>query len=242
MPRDNRWATLAALLVFTAIGAISASPLQTARAQSATPGPSNEAGPPSPPGAQSSPQQIVNPTHSMAKGAGEENAVEQLTAGGSDLLVKVPISGLHPGGVNTAPALANPVANDPDAVNRGMRYFSLFNCVGCHAPNGGGGMGPSLSNRAFIYGAEPAQIYLSIVQGRPRGMPSWGNRLPDNVVWDLVAYIENISRAPQTEWGQTTSLTSPKIEQVPAEYQMSTQPWAHTEPFGHGQNPESRSQ
>ena len=37
-------------------------------------------------------------------------------------------------------------------------------------------------------------------------------------------------------------MTSPKIEQVPAEYQLNTRPWEHTQPFGYGQNPEGRKQ
>jgi hypothetical protein len=54
--------------------------------------------------------------------------------------------------------------------------------------------------------------------------------------------IQQISQAPNTEWGQTISPTSPKIEQVPAEFQLSTRPWQHTQPFGYGQNPQGRSQ
>jgi cytochrome c oxidase cbb3-type subunit 3 len=186
--------------------------------------------------------QVANATHSMGKGAGEQNGVDQLTLAGAGAMVMFPVSNLHPGGVSVAPKIPNPVANDPDAVNRGMRFFATLNCVGCHAPNGGGGMGPSLSNRVFIYGSDPAQIYLSISQGRPHGMPSWGAMLPPSVIWDLVAYVHSISQASQTEWGQTISVTSPSVEQVPAEYQLSTDPWAHTQPFGHGQNPEGRKQ
>jgi cytochrome c oxidase cbb3-type subunit III len=185
---------------------------------------------------------FVAPTHSLQKGAQEQNSLDQFTAANASVLVRVPVSGLHPGGVSLSPNMPNPVADDPDAANRGMRYFVSFNCVGCHAPNGGGGMGPSLSDRVFIYGSEPAQIFLSILQGRPRGMPSWGGLLPDSVVWDLVAYIEKISQAPSPEWGRTVSMTSPDIEQVPAENQLSADPWAHTEPFGYGQNPEGRKQ
>jgi cytochrome c oxidase cbb3-type subunit 3 len=57
-------------------------------------------------------------------------------------------------------------------------------------------MGPSLSNSAFIYGGEPENIYLSIFQGRPRGMPAWGGMLPDSVIWDLVTYVQNMSNEP----------------------------------------------
>jgi cytochrome c oxidase cbb3-type subunit III len=184
----------------------------------------------------------VNPTHSLAKNADEQGRVDQFTSGLAGRLLRYPVSGLLPGGVTAPPDMPNPMANDPDAANRGMRYFSDFNCIGCHAPNGGGGMGPSLSDRVYLYGSKPAQIYLSIVQGRPRGMPSWGSRLPDSAVWDLVAYVENLSQAPDKEWGRTISATSPKYEQVPAEFSVSTRPWEHTEPFGYGQNPQGRSQ
>lgn len=214
----------------------------TALAQTGTPGPANQPDRPSPAGPDAAPVQVVTPTHSLEKSAGEQNEVDQLTAARSSRLDKFPVSNLHPGAVNLIPNIANPVANDPDAVQRGMRYFIGFNCVGCHAPNGGGGMGPSLSNRVFIYGSEPGQIFLSIMQGRPRGMPSWGSMLPDSVVWDLVTYIQSISEAPVPQWGTTISPKAPTIEQVPAEFETTAQPWAHTEPFSHGQNPEGRRQ
>ncbi|HEY6434918.1 MAG TPA: cytochrome c [Acetobacteraceae bacterium] len=216
--------------------------LWSAAAQTNAPSPSSELAPPQPPDKLAAPVPFMSPTHSMGKRAQEENSLDQYSAAQADRLLKVPVSGLHPGGVKISPDMPNPVANDPDAANRGMRYFINLNCVGCHAPNGGGGMGPSLSDRVFIYGDKPEQIYLSILQGRPHGMPAWGGSLPDSVVWDLVAYIENISRAPDQGWGRTVSPTSPKIEQVPAEYQLSTRPWEHTQPFGYGQNPEGQKQ
>jgi cytochrome c oxidase cbb3-type subunit 3 len=88
-----------------------------------------------------------------------------------------------------------------------------------------------------MYGNEPAQIYLTIYQGRPRGMPAWGAMLPDNIIWDLVAYVRNLDKAPTTEWGKTFSKQSPQIEQVPAEFLQSSNPWSQTEAFSHGQKP-----
>lgn len=175
------------------------------------------------------------PEHSLAATAGRQPSVVPYS--GTGALLKTPVSGLYPGGVSTRPHIKNPVRNDPAAVENGMRYFISFNCAGCHAPNGGGGIGRSLSNRYFKYGSSPANIYLSIVQGRPDGMPAWGALLPDNVVWDLVAYIEQISKAPRTEWGTTISLSTLTTQQVPAEFLMTTNPWAHTEPFTFGQKP-----
>jgi cytochrome c2 len=54
-----------------------------------------------------------------------------------------------------------------------MQAFVSMNCVGCHAPNGGGGMGPALSERTFIYGREPANIYLSIVGSKSGAVPNY---------------------------------------------------------------------
>jgi cytochrome c oxidase cbb3-type subunit III len=149
---------------------------------------------------------------------------------------QLPVSGLVPGDVHPKIDIKAP-ENDPQAVERGMKYFTAFNCVGCHAANGGGGMGPSLSNNIFIYGGSPGNIYMTLVQGRPRGMPAWGTVLPDNILWDLVAYVRTISNAPSTEWGQTFSKDSPKIEQVPAEFQSTPTPWKFTQPFMKGQQP-----
>ena len=94
-------------------------------------------------------------------------------------ILRVPVSGLHPGNVSFAPKINNPLAHDPQATTRGMQDFIQFNCVGCHAANGGGGMGPALSEGQFIYGSSPANLFLSIYQGRPNGMPAWGEILPE---------------------------------------------------------------
>lgn len=151
-------------------------------------------------------------------------------------LLHVPVTTLYPGDVKVDPPVENP-SSDPAAVERGMQYFNQMNCIGCHAPNGGGGMGPSLSNAMFVYGGKPENIYLSILQGRPNGMPVFGGLLPDQVIWDLVAYIQSISKEPSGPWGKTTSVDGFTIEQVPAEYLQTTNPWKYTQPFSYGQPP-----
>jgi cytochrome c oxidase cbb3-type subunit 3 len=137
----------------------------------------------------------------------------------------------------------SPVGNDPNAAERGRKYFIGFNCVGCHAANGGGGMGPSLSNSFFKFGSDPSQMYNVIAHGAPLGMPAWGSVLPDSAIWDIIAYIQTISQAPSTEWGTTVNLAAraPSIEQVPAEFGNTTKPWDHTQPFSSGQKPTSHN-
>ncbi|MGE5537540.1 MAG: c-type cytochrome [Gemmatimonas sp.] len=163
----------------------------------------------------------------------------QYSATASDLL-QVPVSGIYPGGAPEIPDIKNPFANDPGAAERGMKHFRAFNCIGCHADNGGGGMGPALSNARWIYRSTPANIFLSISQGRANGMPAWGGMLPPNVIWELVSYIESIGNAPEAEqFGVTISRDpqSPTKEQVPATQLETAKPWDHTEPFHNGQKP-----
>lgn len=237
----TRSAVIAGVAVAALALAIAASQLPAA-AQTNGGDASNTPAQPQPSSGNHAAEHVTNPTHSMAKGAQEENSLDQYTEGNAANLLKVPVSKLFPGGIGISPNMPNPVANDPAAANRGMRDFINLNCVGCHAPNGAGGMGPSLSDRVFIYGDKPGQIFLTIMQGRPHGMPAWGGRLPADVIWDLVAYIEGIHQPPHDEWGRTISPTSPKVEQVPAEFGYTTKPWQRTEPFGYGKSPQSRKQ
>jgi cytochrome c oxidase cbb3-type subunit 3 len=164
---------------------------------------------------------------------------ESVGSGLPSKFMQVPVTTLFPGAVPSAPVIKNPAAGDPMAAERGMKHFAQFNCIGCHAANGGGGMGPALSNKTFTYGSTPENIFLTIYQGRPNGMPAWGGVLPDSTIWDLVTYIGNLSNEPNTQWGTTVSLNppSPNIEQVPAEHVSTAKPWSQTEPFKSGGKP-----
>jgi cytochrome c oxidase cbb3-type subunit III len=169
------------------------------------------------------------------------NIMNEITASSGNLLT-VPLVNNIPGGVKV-PMPKSPVEGDKNAVQRGMKYFVGFNCVGCHAANGGGGMGPSLSNTFFKFGDQPAQMYNVIAHGGPQGMPAWGSVLPDSAIWDIIAYIQSISQAPSSQWGTTTNLAErlPSIEQVPAEFMNTAEPWQHTQPFSSGQKPTSHN-
>jgi len=147
-------------------------------------------------------------------------------------LLRVPVTGIYPGG-NTKGLetnIKNPLADDPDAVVRGMHDFDNFNCSGCHMANGGGGMGPSLSDSKWLYRDSDANIYLDIAQGRGAGMPAFGAMLPDRTIWELVAYVQSISHKKPPTFGITTPADDP-IEQVPAGQVKSPTPWAFAEPM-----------
>ena len=95
-----------------------------------------------------------------------------------------------------APALS-PYQENAYGIGEGKRLFGAYNCNGCHAM-GGGGIGPALMDDKWIYGYEPDQIFSTIVQGRPNGMPAYAGRVPDQQVWQIVAYVQSLSgQTPQ---------------------------------------------
>ncbi|HEV7157123.1 MAG TPA: c-type cytochrome [Caulobacteraceae bacterium] len=94
-----------------------------------------------------------------------------------------------------AAAINNPLEGSPQAVAQGKALFTAMNCVYCHGPQGSGLIGPPLDSAAWRYGGAPAQIYNSIHDGRPQGMPAWGSRLPPEQIWQLVAYLESFGGA-----------------------------------------------
>ena len=86
-------------------------------------------------------------------------------------------------------------------VSQGKTLFRWFNCVGCHA-QGGGAIGPALMDDKWIYGKEPDDIFTTIMDGRPNGMPSFRGRIPEAQAWQIVAYVRSMS-------GQLGSATAP---------------------------------
>lgn len=171
--------------------------------------------------------------------AGSPDATGTQNAVTNSNMLLVPMVNNIPGALDV-PLPPNPAANDPESAQRGMTYFEKMNCVGCHAANGAGGMGPSLSDAStFKYPSDPASLYLVIAHGAPLGMPAWGSVLPHSVIWDIVSYIESINKAPSSSWGHTVSLgeNEPATEQVPAEFQQTTTPWNYLEKFSSGRKP-----
>lgn len=104
----------------------------------------------------------------------------------------VAVSDLHPGGGLPPEPAKTPYELNAYALNEGKRLFSAYNCSGCHA-NGGGGMGPALMDDEWLYGHEADQIYRSILEGRPNGMPAWRGKIADQQIWELAAYIRSMS-------------------------------------------------
>ena len=54
--------------------------------------------------------------------------------------------------------------------------------------------------------------------------------LPESTIWELVAYVESIAHPPSATFGRTISRTppSPAVEQTPAEFLQTPNPWSFT--------------
>ncbi len=100
--------------------------------------------------------------------------------------------GFPPGADAPLPTLVNPYAGDRTVLADGRRLFNWYNCSGCHGDHGGGGMGPSLRDSLWYYGGDDAALYGSITQGRDKGMPAWGSKVPPDQVWRIVTYIRSM--------------------------------------------------
>ena len=107
------------------------------------------------------------------------------------VLARVAIGDLAGVGNNTLePHIDNPYENDPAEIREGHDLFVNMNCAGCHGYDLKGGMGPDLTDSYWRYGGSPADIYKSIFEGRPQGMPAWGRSIQPALIWKVVAYIE----------------------------------------------------
>jgi cytochrome c oxidase cbb3-type subunit III len=114
------------------------------------------------------------------------------------------VTGLFPNG--GAPPPQDPIGarfeGNQLAIAAGKELFGQMNCSGCHF-NGGGGMGPALMSGHWRYGGRIDQIYASIAQGRPNGMPSWQDSLQPQQIWDLAAYAKSLSAPAPSSASQT---------------------------------------
>jgi cytochrome c oxidase cbb3-type subunit 3 len=120
---------------------------------------------------------------------------------------------LVPGGKIPKIGMHSPAEGNAYAISQGQQLFMWYNCAGCHGVHGGGGMGPPLTSEKLIYGSEPENIFDTIMKGRPRGMPSWGGRIPESQAWQLVAFVRSLSgKEPLNATGARTDNVETKTK------------------------------
>ena len=112
-------------------------------------------------------------------------------AGAQESAVRV--TSLEPGAPSPQVDNDSPYQENAWGISEGKRLYSAFNCAPCHAMNGGGAIGPALIDDKWIYGGRGDQIYATISQGRPNGMPSFGGHVTAQQIWQLVAYVQSMA-------------------------------------------------
>lgn len=84
-------------------------------------------------------------------------------------------------------------AGDPAAGE--ALFVGAFGCAGCHGQDGGGGIGPNLTDAEWIYGGDAASISETLHNGRPGGMPAFGAQASEEDIANLVAYVQSLGGA-----------------------------------------------
>ena len=87
--------------------------------------------------------------------------------------------------------------NDTGRIELGKKRFNSTCAAYCHGAEGEGGKTPPFKgNKNF----SPNDAFKTITEGR-RGtdiMPPWGNAFTPEQIWELVAYLQFLSKQPAT--------------------------------------------
>ena len=74
-------------------------------------------------------------------------------------------------------------------LTRGERLFQQH-CAACHRADGGGVVGPNLTDSHWLHGGHPTEIYASITKGWPtKGMIAWEPKLGAPACQQLAAFV-----------------------------------------------------
>lgn len=88
--------------------------------------------------------------------------------------------------------VANLTAFTDDAnLAKGKELFATKTCVACHAPDGGGGIGPNLTDEYWILGGGFQNVYNTLMNGgrEGKGMIAWKSQLSQLEIQQLASYV-----------------------------------------------------
>lgn len=84
------------------------------------------------------------------------------------------------------------LSKDASALAAGKQVFTT-NCVACHGPDGGGLIGPNLTDEYWLHGGRPSEVHKTVTEGvLAKGMPPWGKMLKPDQIKDVVVYVESL--------------------------------------------------
>lgn len=84
------------------------------------------------------------------------------------------------------------ILTDSKDLDAGKKIF-VANCAACHAPDGGGLVGPNLTDRYWLHGGSINDIFRTIKNGVPeKGMISWKNDLTPKEIAQTASFIHSL--------------------------------------------------
>lgn len=88
---------------------------------------------------------------------------------------------------------------DPARLAAGRATY-MTNCVACHREDGGGNIGPNLTDEFWIHGARPAQVHGTIATGvLDKGMPAWNAVLKPEEILAVTAFVYQLRGTHPTD-------------------------------------------
>lgn len=81
---------------------------------------------------------------------------------------------------------------DPALIGKGKSIFD-GNCNSCHRNDGGGGIGPNLTDAYWLHGGDIKEIFATIQDGvLEKGMPAWGKTMSPQEVRDVTFFVMSL--------------------------------------------------
>lgn len=81
------------------------------------------------------------------------------------------------------------LSRDPATLSKGKTTFAA-SCAPCHRADGGGNIGPNLTDAYWIHGSRPTDLFKIVSEGVPaKGMPTWGPQLGQDRIESVVAFV-----------------------------------------------------
>lgn len=92
------------------------------------------------------------------------------------------------------------LSKNPQTVDEGREYYTAY-CMACHGPEGVEVDSPSnLFDKKWYHRAGPSGIEESIRKGvMEKGMPAWGEMIPDDQIQSLIAYLLSFQNTDATK-------------------------------------------
>jgi len=84
-------------------------------------------------------------------------------------------------------------SGDKKAIKEGKDIYANT-CAPCHNADATGGIGPNLTTATMKFGSTQKNIYTSIAEGRPNGMPAFLPQIGSEKISKVAAFLESLRK------------------------------------------------